>query len=222
MGTWESSPEYGGIARLSPDGKRVAFGWNTKRQYELRVADVAGPKYKTVFSNPEVEWIEPIGFSSSGEQILAKVQTKSRTGEIAWITIADGTRTVLRTGPWELCCKPELTAYRGASDDRAITAGQSEQASNKRGLSGDVALRQPPDLSPFGSCSSFRLPEAFATPSESLGSLGWLGPAALRLYDPAGQCCSGTARADIDNADPVRRTASTPKLPWGMTGFCPR
>jgi len=99
-GDWASSPEYAGGSVFSPDGKRVAFGWNSKREYELRVIGVDGSNEKTVYSSAEALNIWPMAFSPDGTEILATIQTRGQTGQIVWFSIGGGAPRVLKSMPW--------------------------------------------------------------------------------------------------------------------------
>jgi Tol biopolymer transport system component len=101
-GTREQSADYAGAARFSPDGNRIAFGWRVpaSREYQLRVIDSDGTNQKTVYTNPEAEWIGPVAWSPDGKQILVTIQTRNQAGQIAWIALATGSARVLKTVPW--------------------------------------------------------------------------------------------------------------------------
>lgn len=92
--------DYASVSRFSLDGKRIAYGWSSGKGYQLRVIDFDGSNEKTVYSNPEVSWIGPVGFSQDGREVLANLQTRSHTGQLAWISLANGTARVLKTLPW--------------------------------------------------------------------------------------------------------------------------
>ena len=93
--------EYAGAALISPDGKKIAFGWHTKlREYELRVIDFDGSNQKTIYSNPETSAVYPAGFARDSKAVLAKIG-RDQTGQIAWVSIAGGSAQVLKTFPWQ-------------------------------------------------------------------------------------------------------------------------
>lgn len=88
-------------SKLSPNGKRIAFAWNTEKGgYQLRLIDIDGSDEQVIYSNPEVEWIAPVGWTPDGTGIVVKTRTRARSGQIAWIHAADGTLRVLKTLPW--------------------------------------------------------------------------------------------------------------------------
>jgi Tol biopolymer transport system component len=95
------NPAYVASSRLSSDGKRIVFAWNTQTGgYQLRLINSDGSGERTIHDNPEVEWIAPIGWSPDGGRVLVKTRTRGQSGQIAWISTADGTARALKTLPW--------------------------------------------------------------------------------------------------------------------------
>jgi Tol biopolymer transport system component len=101
--TSQSSPYSDGYAfksRVSPDGKYVAFGWQKSNGVDLRLIGIDGAGLRVLYANPEIEYIEPAGWSPDGKRILAKLNSRSRTVRIAWIPVANGPEATLKTLPW--------------------------------------------------------------------------------------------------------------------------
>ena len=106
-GTWGDSVQYAYFSVISPAGDKVAYSaccvgrWG---HYDLRV--VAVPKGveaaqpRVLFSNEEVPYLQPVGWSADGEQILAILGRKDRTSQIVFVSVADGTVRTLKTLDW--------------------------------------------------------------------------------------------------------------------------
>jgi len=132
-GAWLKSDKYATTgARISPDGKVVAFGFETKSElgHQLRVINTDGTQERVIYSNPEVQWSQPVGFSADGSQVLAKIQTRNQTGQIAWLPLSGGSPRILKTLPWQALGRVELSA-----DHRYIAYDFSKDQSSKHGIS---------------------------------------------------------------------------------------
>ena len=111
--------ETGGTAyrsAISRDGRWIAYNWEhqgPKIFYDLRVVGRDGGNQRVLFSDPEVFWILPLGWSPDGNDILAWLwRPELRLGQLAFVEFADGTTRVLRqwdgrSGLGNACLSPD-------------------------------------------------------------------------------------------------------------------
>lgn len=104
-GSWWDSEEYALLSAISSDGKYVAYSWfNKDLAYDLRVIPLNGEpsasRPRVLYSNPEVYYIEPDGWSPDGKQILAVFWRRDGTNQIAFVSVADGSARILKTLDW--------------------------------------------------------------------------------------------------------------------------
>ncbi len=99
----------------SPDGKKVAYSWlkfkdvfafedawdeqyNLKDAFkELRIIGFNGSNAKVLYSNYDLEKVNPLDWSSDGEYILAEFIKKDKTRKLVMISVTDGSVHVLKT-----------------------------------------------------------------------------------------------------------------------------
>lgn len=97
-GTWLRSMEFALHSVPSPDGKHVTYTWfNTDRFFDLRIVGLDGSEPRVVYRNPEVEYVNPGGWSPEGKSILALITRKDKSHQIGLVSVADGALRVLRT-----------------------------------------------------------------------------------------------------------------------------
>ncbi len=102
-GTWEQDPNrWAYWSVVSQDGKQVAYNWNTDGSaQELRVAGIEDPKPRVLYSNREVNQIQPMDWSSDGKHVVALLRKGvDKTFQIALISTADGAARVLKSLEW--------------------------------------------------------------------------------------------------------------------------
>lgn len=103
-GSWASSPEYADYSIVSPDGKQIAYSWDNKdRVWELRTAafsETAASAPRVVYRNEDVNYIEPFAWAPDGKDVVALLQRKDRTLQIALVAVADGSMRVLKSLEW--------------------------------------------------------------------------------------------------------------------------
>jgi Tol biopolymer transport system component len=97
--------QYAEEASLSRDGRHVAFNWwrSDHDRTELRLIEIKGdgiPQSRLLLDNPDVEWIEPGGWSPDGKLIAVMLQRKDKTGQIALVSVSDGTLRLLKSVDW--------------------------------------------------------------------------------------------------------------------------
>jgi len=112
-GSFQDSSEYASTSIISPDQKRIAYTWKTTNRYELRVIDWDGSNQKTVYANPEGSWVGPAAWSPNGREILAQIETRSRTKQLAWIGVPGESSRVLKTFPWQVLGEVKAVSPNG-------------------------------------------------------------------------------------------------------------
>jgi Tol biopolymer transport system component len=92
------SLEFALLSVPSPDGKEVAYCWYNKDNfYDLRVVGLDGSKPRVLYSNALVAFQDPTDWSPDGKNILAIFYGKGKPGQIALISVSDGSLRVLKT-----------------------------------------------------------------------------------------------------------------------------
>jgi len=99
----------------SPDGKKVVYTWlkfkdvftfkdawdkqyNLKDAFkELRIIGFNGSNPKVLYSNYDLEKVNPLDWSPDGEYILAELISKDKTRKLVMISVADGSIRVLKS-----------------------------------------------------------------------------------------------------------------------------
>ena len=108
---WESE-EYAWVSIFSPDGEQVAYTWFSMEQfpemggggggvsYELRVINRDGSGMRRLYRKHETAYLEPHGWTPDGRFILALLNTRALTYQIAFISTDDGSVRVLKSFDW--------------------------------------------------------------------------------------------------------------------------
>ena len=97
----------GGWPVLSPDGQQVAYLWDAsvpgeRRKAQLRViARAPGAQARILIDNPEFIYLIPNAWSPDG-RILVALERPDSTWQLAWITVADRSLTVLKSLDWRM------------------------------------------------------------------------------------------------------------------------
>lgn len=100
-GTWETSTEFALMSVPSADGQQIAYAWfDGKARFDLRVVSAAGGAPRVIYSNQEIEYVQPVGWSPDGKSIAALLAGLDHTMKIAMVAIADGSARVLKTLDW--------------------------------------------------------------------------------------------------------------------------
>lgn len=89
---------------FSPDGHRLAYTWVSKEadRVELRVtAREVGAEQATVVSNPEFNYLEPVGWATN-ETIVVLLRRPDLTWEIGTVETVGGAVTPVRTLDWRI------------------------------------------------------------------------------------------------------------------------
>lgn len=98
-----SRQQYAGFSRVSPDGRKVAFGWFNGTRYDLRLLDagVTGPTTpRVLYHNEDVEYVQPFDWSPDGTRIAVQLKRKDGAGQIGLVSVADGALVTLKSFPW--------------------------------------------------------------------------------------------------------------------------
>lgn len=74
----------------SPDGKRIAYAFETKTGYQIRLINIDGSGMRTLFQTTEDRSVEPNGWSPDGKRILTVAYEKNRRTRLFWLNAADG------------------------------------------------------------------------------------------------------------------------------------
>jgi len=98
----EAYAAYAEVSLWSPDGKHVAYTWYNKDRYEMRVvrADGSAGRPRTIYSNPEDDYVWASDWSPDGRYLLVSVNRGDRTNEMALLSVADGSKKVVRSFDW--------------------------------------------------------------------------------------------------------------------------
>jgi Tol biopolymer transport system component len=104
-GPWEKSDEFAECAVFSPDGKQIVYEWFSKdSSYDLRIVGLDGSGdrllLKGMFRNNKADYFEPLQWSSDGKRILAALYRDWPAGELALVSVADGTVRVIKSTSW--------------------------------------------------------------------------------------------------------------------------
>lgn len=100
-GTWSDSDEYAEFSIVSPDSTQVAYAWfNQKSHYELRLIGMDGKKVRVLYSNEEVQYVQPVGWTPDGRHIVAVFSMLDQTNRFVIVGVADGAVRVLKTFDW--------------------------------------------------------------------------------------------------------------------------
>jgi Tol biopolymer transport system component len=100
-GSWDQSPEFALFSHISPDGRLIAYNW-AKRNFgwDIRVGPVDGSVYRAVLATDAAEdYAHPEDWSPDGRQLVALLATRD-VKQIGVITVADGSRRVLKSFDW--------------------------------------------------------------------------------------------------------------------------
>ncbi len=100
-GGWESD-DFGEFAVLSPDQRQLIYVWHEgSAPGHLRVVpNQPGAKPRILVRNSEFPYILPSAWSLDGKSVLVHLWKKDYTAQLAWVSVADGSLTVLRSLDW--------------------------------------------------------------------------------------------------------------------------
>ncbi len=91
-------PGEAGDAIMSPDGKQIAYAWETEdRPIELRIVGIDGSEPRVFYGNRDVLLLRVHEWSPDGKYVAATVFQKDRTSQLVLVSVADASVRVLRT-----------------------------------------------------------------------------------------------------------------------------
>ncbi len=95
-GSWKVRGFALALQAISPDGKHVAYGWQTSF-CDLRVVGIGDTESRVLYKNENIASILPKDWSSDGKHILATFLYKDGTDQMVLVSVADGSTNVLKT-----------------------------------------------------------------------------------------------------------------------------
>lgn len=195
-GSWNESTEFALPSTVSPDGRQLAYAWfNKDLFFDLRLLGLNGSGPRVVYSNKDMGYLDPAGWTPDGKYILANFSRNDRTNQIVLVSVADASVRVLKTLDWRYPLKMSLSP-----DGRTIAYDfQPHEDSENRDIfllatdgSREVTLVQHPanDLMPVWAPDGKRI--LFA--SDRTGSMGlWV----IQVADGKPQGSAELVKPDI-------------------------
>ena len=110
---------------FSPDGKQIAYAWDEGFFQDLRVVGIDGSGERVLHHDVGVVAVREIEWSPDGGRVLALLQTRDRTNQIALVSVTDGSVRVLKTldwrDPWKMSFSSDgrYIAYDFPPDEKA-------------------------------------------------------------------------------------------------------
>jgi Tol biopolymer transport system component len=100
-GGWESD-DFAEFVILSPDQRQLVYVWHEgSAPGHLRVMpNQPGAKPRILVRNSEFPYVLPSAWSPDGKAVLVHLWKKDYTAQLAWVSVADGSLTVLRSLDW--------------------------------------------------------------------------------------------------------------------------
>jgi len=93
----KGSSEYVESAVISPDGKKIAYGWkNMKEGSELKVIGLYGSTPITLFKSNEVMSIRPVDWTADSKHILVCLTKSDFTNRVVLVSSSDGTLKIVK------------------------------------------------------------------------------------------------------------------------------
>jgi len=106
-GPFSQSSAFAEESAISRDGRSVAYSWwgtvDGKGNYELRVASLEGNALREprlLVRNDDIGWLAPADWSPDGNWIAVMVARVDRTGQLALVSVKDGSLRVLKSSRW--------------------------------------------------------------------------------------------------------------------------
>jgi serine/threonine-protein kinase len=123
----QSSPEVGfgnGAAAVSPDSRWIAYAWTMPDgSSEVRVLPLDSQAEHKVVLHRKDEEVSPIAWSGDGSSILISINRKDFTGQVALLSVSDGTvrpigdKTEMQAGTMSLSPDGRFLAYDRPQED---------------------------------------------------------------------------------------------------------
>ena len=104
-GNWNEPVQFAYKSVVSPEGDRVAYSFCCPEgHYDLRVVGVGtgpGPSEPViVYANDQTPYLDPIGWTADGKEILTVFETKENTSQLAFVSVENGAVRVLKSFGW--------------------------------------------------------------------------------------------------------------------------
>ena len=132
--------DYASFPMFSADGTEVAYTWYRYEEkgsagYELRVVGRDGANDRLIYTNDEVQYMVPKGWFPDGRHVLAWIERKDRTAQIATVSVGDGRLRSIkslgwnREGPFRLSPDGRWIAYQSRNGIKILAADGSAEHS---------------------------------------------------------------------------------------------
>jgi Tol biopolymer transport system component len=111
VGPWFQSTEFAEGSRVSPDGKHIVYAldrYPSVPSVELRLIGADGSGARVLYSNPELDYVEPRDWSPDGGNILVLFTRYDHVNQIALVSAASGSVEILKNLDWR---KPLMMAF---------------------------------------------------------------------------------------------------------------
>ena len=94
--------QYAEESVISHDGMQIAYAWFNNDGYDIRLLDLSGKTPpRVLFANHQEDpWVFPYDWSPDGKWVAVQIRRADGTGQLALISILDGTRRVLESSDW--------------------------------------------------------------------------------------------------------------------------
>jgi Tol biopolymer transport system component len=98
VGPWFQSVEFAEGSRVSPDGKHIVYALDRyPSPVELRLIGTDGSGARVLYSNPELDDMEPRDWSPDGRNILVLLTRNDHVNQIALVSAVTGSVEILKT-----------------------------------------------------------------------------------------------------------------------------
>jgi Tol biopolymer transport system component len=112
------------LSKWSPDGKQIAYGWWDGQSQHLRVVTPEGGKPRTLLDCKKNEAMRLYDWSPDSKQILILFRNQAREPQIALVSVADGTISILKTFQGSSFHQPQSMHF--SRDGRYIVYDQTQ------------------------------------------------------------------------------------------------
>ncbi len=108
-GSWNESTEFALPSTVSPDGRQLVYAWFNNVFYDLRLFGLNGSGPRVLYSNKDMRYLDPAGWTPDGKYILANFSRNDGTNQIVLVSVADASVRVLKTLDWRYPLKMSLS-----------------------------------------------------------------------------------------------------------------
>jgi len=102
LGAKTNGSEEAEESLVAPDGRHVAYGWSPGDGFDLRILPVSDQflQPRILHRSDETIYMAPVGWTPDGKSLLVTRELRDATGQIAFISLADGSLRVLKSFVW--------------------------------------------------------------------------------------------------------------------------